>query len=114
MTRNYDQEFGPDGIYAWPGCLDVAGRFIEAAPYAESGPDCLDDYFFYEYLDCLDAELFDEHPEKEALELVEAAAKSRQELFRDARNWPLPYLVTSAMYHILSTKAERIHKINGF
>ena len=55
-----------------------------------------------------------EEAQKLAEELAEEAAKSRQELFRDARNWPLPYLVTSAVYHILSTKAERIYIINGF
>ena len=111
MTKNYDQEFGPGGIYAWPGCLDVAERFIESVPYAKSGPDYLDDDFFYEYLDFLDAELFDEHPEEEALKLAKAAAKARQELFRDARNWPLPYLVASATYKILSARDEGVYMI---
>jgi hypothetical protein len=85
--HQYDQELGPDGVYAWPGCRDVAKKFIEAALYAKSSADSLNDYFFYEYLDCLDADLFDQYPYEEALELVEAAAKSRQELFKEARNW---------------------------
>ena len=91
--------------------LEVAERFIEAAPYATSGPDCLTDYFFYEYLDCIDAPLFYEYPEEEALELAEAAAKARQELFKDARDWPLPCLVASAVYKMLSTEGEEIHMI---
>ena len=111
MIRDYDQEFGPDGMYAWPACLDVAERFIESVPYAKSSPDYLDDDFFYEYQDFLDAELFDEHPEEEAEKLAKAAAKGRQELFKDAINWPLPYLVASATYKILSAKDEGVYMI---
>ena len=111
MTKNYDQEFGPNGIYGWPACLDIAERLLEAAPYAESSADCLNDDFFSEYLDYLDKHLFEDYPEEEAYELAEAARKSRQELFKDATKWPLPYLVASAIYKILSTEAERIHMI---
>ena len=109
MTRDYDHEFGPDGMYAWPACPDVAERFVEAAPYAKSGPDCLNDDFFYDYLDCLDAHLFLNYPSEEAEELAEEASKGRQELFRDARNWPLPYLVASATYKMLSTRPQRVN-----
>ena len=109
MTRNYDYEFGQEGTFAWPSDLDVAERFIEAAPYTKSSPDCLDDYFFYEDLDHLDNHIFYEYPEEEALELAEAAAKTRQELFKDAVNWPLPYLVMSATYKILSAKDEGVY-----
>ena len=113
MTKNYDQEFGPNGIYGWPACLDIAERLLEAAPYAESSADCLNDDFFSEYLDYLDKHLFEDYPEEEAYELAEAARKSRQELFKDATKWPLPYLVASAIYKILSTEAERIHIIDN-
>ncbi len=109
--EDYNHEFGPEGTFAWPSDLDVAERFIEAAPYAKSGPDCLTDYFFYEYLDCIDAPLFYEYPEEEALQLAEAAAKARQELFKDARDWPLPCLVASAVYKMLSAETEQIHMI---
>ena len=115
MTKNYDQEFGPGGIYAWPGCLDVAERFIESVPYAKSSPDYLNDDFFYEYLDCLDAHFFRHYQGEEGQELAEElaaeAAKARQELFRDARNWPLPYLVASATYKILSARDEGVYMI---
>ena len=108
MTRDYDHEFGPDGTSAWPACPDVAEKLVEAAPYAKSGPDCLNDDFFYDYLDCLDKHLFLNYPEEEAEKLAEEAAKGRQELFRDARNWPLPYLVASATYKMLSTRPHGI------
>ena len=100
MIKDYDKEFGPGGWYAWPADVDVAGRFLTAAPYAKSSAECLDDDFFYEYLNCLDGYLFSEYPPDEAAELAEALAKSRQELFKDAKSWPLPCLVASAMYKI--------------
>ena len=112
MTKDYDQEFGPGGPYYWPADLDVAGRLLEAAPYEKSSADCLDDDFFSEYLDHLDHHFFEDFPEDEAYELAEAARKSRQELFKDATDWPLPCLVASAVYHILSTEAEQIHMIS--
>lgn len=112
MTRNYDYEFGPEGTFAWPGCLEVAGRLLDAAPYEKSSADCLDHNFFYEDLDHLDNHIFEEYPEEEAYELAEAAKKSRQELFKDARDWPLPCLVASAVYKILSTEGEEIHMIS--
>ena len=96
-----------------PACLDVAEMFIKAAPYAKSGPDCLNDDFFYGYLDCLDAHFLLNYPAEEVEELAEAAAKARQELFRDARNWPLPYLVTSAVYHILSARDEGVYMLTS-
>ena len=112
MIKDYDKEFGPGGWYAWPADVDVAGRFLEAAPYSKSSAECLDDDFFGDYLDCLDAHLFYNYPEEEAAELAEAEAKSRQELLKDAKNWPLPYLVASAVYKILST--QEIHKSSDF
>ena len=89
--------------------------FIKAAPYAKSSPDYLDDDFFYEYLDCLDAHFFRDYQGEEGQELAEElaaeAAKARQELFKDARNWPLPYLVASATYKILSARDEGVYMI---
>ena len=113
MIKDYDQEFGPGGVFTWPSSIDVAERFIEAALYTKSSAECLDNDFFYRYLNCLDKHLFDEYPEDEADELVEAAAKSREELFKEAKNWPLLYLVASSIYKILSIKAERIHMISS-
>ena len=111
MTIDYDKDFGPNGRYAWPADVDVAERFIEAASSATSGPDCLNDDFFDWYLSHLDEHFFEDYPEEEAYELKEAAVKGRQELFKDAKNWGLPYLVTSAVYYIFSTKAEKIGAI---
>ena len=112
MTKNYDYEFGPGGIHEWPADLDVAEKLLQAAPYEKSSADCLDDDFFSEYLAHLDKHLFEDFPEDEAYELAEAAVKARQELFKDAVNWPLPYLVASAVYKMLSTEGEEIHMIS--
>ena len=118
MTKNYNKEFGPDGLFAWPACTDVAERFLEAAPFAKSGPDCLNDEFFYDdYDDCegprinsLDSYIFlncpDDYPYEMAVEFAEAAAKEREQLFKEARSLPLPYLVASATYKILSREPE--------
>ena len=111
MTIDYDKEFGPNGIYKWPANLDIAERLVKVTPEAKSSADCLDDDFFYRSLGPLDGYLFDEYPEEEALELAESAAKSRKELFKDAKNWPLPCLVTSAVYKMLSTEAEQRYSI---
>ena len=111
MNKNYDQEFGPGSAYEWPASRDIAERLIETALYRKSSLDCLNDYFFSESLDFLDAHLFEEHQEDKALELAEAAAKARQELFKEAMEWPLNYLVTSAIYKMLSTEAERIRDL---
>ena len=97
MNKNYDQEFGLGGAYAWPSDLDVAEGLIRAAPTEKSSADCLNDYFFYNFLGSY---------EDEDEDLAEATAKSRQELFKDAKNWPLPYLVASAVYEILSKDTE--------
>ena len=97
---NYDQRYG---VYRWPTCLDVAKKFLKAAVYANSTAECLDDYFFFEYLDSLDQDLFYDNPEDEALELIEAASKSRQNLFKEAKKWSLDDLVASAIYFVLST-----------
>ncbi len=113
MTKNYDQQFGPGKVNKWPASLDIAERFLEAAPYAKSSADCLNNYFFSEYLDHLDRHFFDEFPEQEAHKLVEEARKHRQELFEEAKMWPLPCLVASAVYHILSTETEQIHMISN-
>ena len=114
MTKNYDKEFGPDGLFAWPACTDVAERFLKAAPFAKSGPDCLNDEFFYDdYDDCegprinsLDSYIFLNCPDELAVEFAEAAAKEREQLFQEAISWPLPYLVASATYKILSVEPE--------
>ena len=101
MNQNCDQEFGPGGAYAWPGDLSMAIAFLQAALWKRSSADCLNDYFFYTLLGSYES-LHDE-------DLAETTAKSSQELFKDARNWPLPYLVASAVYKILSINAEKIH-----
>ena len=87
--------------------LDVAETFIEVAPYKKSSFHCLNDDFFYESLDHLDQHLFDELPRDEAEDLAEAASKSRQELFKEARYWPWPYLIASAVYKIFSTEGDK-------
>jgi hypothetical protein len=97
MNKNYDQEFGPGGAYAWPSDMDVAKALIRVAPGEKSSADCLTDDFFYDFLRSY---------EEEDLDLAEATAKSRQELFKDAKNWPLPYLVASAVYEIVSKGTE--------
>ena len=115
MTIDYEKDFGPNGRYAWPGCLEVADRFLEAALSTKSGPDCLDDGFFLGgYLAHIDEHFFEDYPGKEAYELAEASAKSRQELFKDAKNWPLPCLVASAVYEILSAEAEQRDSISQY
>jgi hypothetical protein len=106
MNNNYDQEFGPGGAYAWPADLDVAKAFIRVAPTEKSSADCLTDYFFSHMLG------FDQEydglgfNEDEVYDLVEAKVTSTQELFHDAKNWPLPYLVGSAVYYIVSKDTE--------
>jgi hypothetical protein len=117
MTIDYNQEFGPNGRYRWPGCLEVAEGLIKVAPCKESSSDCFTEDFFFDHLN---QELFNQYPEdtinyidEEADELIEAAVKERQELFKDAKNWTLPCLVTSAVYYIFSTNAVQIHKISG-
>ena len=100
LNKNYDQEFGPGGAYAWPSDMHVAEALIRAAPTAKSSANCLSDYFFYQFLGS-DQDEFLGFDEDEAFDLAEATAKSRQELFKDAKNWPLPYLVASAVYEIL-------------
>ena len=83
----YDRLFADGGVYAWPADpdVDVAERFLEFAPGEKSSWDCLNDEFF-ENLNYLDQYLFDELPEDEAEELTKTAAKSRQELFKEAIN----------------------------
>ena len=100
----YDKQFGLDGMYAWPADLDVAERLIDIAPDAKSSFDCLNDGFFYEDPDHHDRYFFDDYSVDEAKELAKIAAKSRQELFKEARYWPLSYLVASAVYKIFSTE----------
>ena len=107
MTIDYNQEFGPNGRYSWPGCIDIAEGLIKVAPCKKSSSDCLTEAFFFEYLN---QEIFDQYPEEE---LQEIAVKERQELFKDARDWSLDNLVTSAVYYRFSTNAERIIRISG-
>ena len=113
MNQNYDDIFGPGGPYAWPADLDVAKGFLRAAPGEKSSADCLNDWFFSHMLgfdqeyDGLD---FDK---EEIADLVEAKIRSTQELFHDAKNWPLPYLVGSAIYHIFSINAEEIYMVSN-
>ncbi len=108
MTRDLAQEAFTVGRLAW---MWQEGS-LKPPPYEKSSADCLDDDFFYEYLNHLDDHIFEEYPEKEAYELAEATAKSRQKLFKDARDWPLPYLVASAVYKMLSTEGKQIHMIS--
>ena len=123
MIEGCDSEFGPEGVFAWPACPEVAEMFLEVAPYAKSGPDCLNDNFFYDDYDdlegprinSLDSYIFlncpDDYPYEVAVEFAEAAAKDREELFKDARSWPLPYLVASATHKILSVEPEVVRMI---
>lgn len=114
MTKKYDHYFAPNSRYSWPASLKIAIRLIEAAPYAESTAECLNDFFFDEYLSHLDRHLFEDYPDDEAYELQRAAVKERRELFKEARGWPLDTLVASAVYKILSTEGKRIHVISRF
>ena len=96
---HFDKEFGPGGAYAWPGDLSMARALIETVIWGKSSADCLGDYFLYW--------LFGPYDFNEDEELAESIGKLReeaQELFKDARNWPLPYLVASAVYEIVSRK----------
>jgi hypothetical protein len=115
MTIDYDQEFGPSGRYPWPGYIDIAEGVIKVAvaPCKKSSSDCLTQYFFERCLADLEEKLLEDYPEEEASELKEAALRERQELFKDARGWPLSCLVTSAVYYIFSTDAERVYMISG-
>ena len=104
MAIDCHKEFGPNGRYPWPGCLDVADKVIIRAPYAKSSSDCLTEEFFDRCLDRFENELLEEYPKEEVYEMKRAAVKEKQELFKDVRGWPLPCLVTSAMHYRLSTK----------
>ena len=111
MNQNYDDIFGPGGAYAWPADLDVAKDFIRAAPGEKSSADCLNDWFFSHMLG-FDQEYDGLDFDKEEIDdLVEAKITSTQQLFHDAKNWPLPYLVASAVYYIVSENTEEIHMI---
>jgi hypothetical protein len=110
MNKNYDQEFGPGGTYAWPSDLSVAKGLIEVAPTEKSSGDCLSNYFFHRFLGSEHDEFLAFY-EDEARTSAEAKARSRQELCKDARNWPLPYLVTSAVYKILSKNTEMSYNV---
>jgi hypothetical protein len=110
INKNYNQEFGPGGAYTWPSDQSVAMAFIEAVPWAKSSSDCLNEYFFYEilgYKQNLD-QFLDSDNEDQDQALEEAEAYTQQQMFQHARSWPLPYLVTSAVYEILS-KDARMH-----
>jgi hypothetical protein len=112
MMIDYDQKYGPNGQYPWPSCPEVAERFIEAALYAKSSHECLDNDFFFDYLDQLDDHLFYDYPEDEARKMIKANAKSRQQLFKEARKWPLDTLIASATYKICSTKPEGMYMLS--
>ena len=113
MAKNYDHYFGPNSRYSWPGCIDIAEGLIKVAPCKKSSSDCLTEDFFEECLANLEKELFENYPYDEALELKEAALKERQELFKNARDWSLSCLVTSAVYYRFSTNAEKTYRISG-
>ena len=106
MNKNYDQEFGPKGAYAWPSDVDVAEGLVRVAPTQKSSADCLNDDFFSHTLG------FDQEydglglNEDEIDNLVEAKITSTQQLFKDVKNWPFPSLVASAVYEILSKDTE--------
>ena len=111
MNKNYDQEFGPGGAYAWPGDPSTAMALIETVMWEKSSADCLGDYFLYMVLGSYDSDCYDSDEEED---LAESIGKSRQELrevFKDAKNWPLPYLVASAVYELVSKDPE-ILRIN--
>ena len=112
MNNTYEQEFGPGGAYTWPGDLDVAKEFIRAVPGEKSSANCLTDQFFSSMFDSYYEE-YEElgFNEDEIWDLADAKVTSTQELFHDAKNWPLPYLVGSAVYYIFSENTEQIHMI---
>lgn len=110
MTIDYDQEFEPNGMYSWPGCVDVAEGFIKVAPCEKFSPDCFTEDFFDWCLDRLEEDLLEDYLEEEVYEMKKAAVKERQELFKEVKTWTL---VASAVYKILSTEAERLYIISG-
>ena len=113
INQNYDDIFGPAGAYAWPSDLDLAKEFIRVVSGEKSSADCLNDYFLSSLFDSY----YEEYEglgfnENEVWDLADAKVKYTQELFNDAKSWPLPYLVASAVYSILSINTEQIHMIS--
>ena len=107
MTKNSVR----GGAYAWPGDPSTAMALIETVMWEKSSADCLGDYFLYMVLGSYDSNCYDSDEEED---LAESIGKSRQELrevFKDAKNWPLPYLVASAVYELVSKDPE-IFRIN--
>ena len=100
MTKNYDQDFGPGGVYAWPGNLEEAEKVTERAPEAESSSYLLNDRFISLYSG--DAQWLG----KEGAKLLRVAEAERRKLFKDAMDWPMPCLVTSAVYFTLSRDVD--------
>ena len=105
---DYDKIFGPHGERGWPGDVDEAKSFIDKVHSATSSSQCFeDDDFIHPYK--LEEELWPETREE-----ARAREEKRQELFNDAKDWPLASVVTSAVYKILTDKTERFGSVDNF
>lgn len=85
-----DQDFGVGAPYAWPGCAFEAEQLLRVCVESKSSSEALDCEFFL--CDDYDSDIID---------------LDRQERFKRAKEWPLPYLVTSAIFHILAEADAR-------
>ena len=74
-----DNQFGRGAPYAFPGDIQEAGKFLTLCTFIESSSECLEREFY----------------EEEDTEDV-------RECFKNATEWPRPYLVASAAYHFLA------------
>ena len=86
-----DKEFGTGGPYAWPGNFEEADEFLDVCTLIESSGECLE-FEFYE----------------------EEDAEDVRERFKGVTEWPLPYLVASAVYCFLAWRnrmGERIWNV---
>lgn len=82
-----DKEFGKGAPFWWPGYLHEADRLLCCCCQCESSVECLDREEFIGNDEDMDI------PDEDG-----------EERFKAARDWPLPYLVASAMYRVLAEK----------
>ena len=105
-----DKEFGPGGLYPWPGNLQEATQVMDYALHVASSSICIDDdLFFVDHADdgWLSQEYWDTEEEyDQEWEMLWAAESEREKLFKDAMDWPMPCLVTSAIYFTLSRDVD--------
>ena len=106
--NNYDKTYGPQGSKGWRGDVGEARNFLKKALGAESTSECLEDEdFIHPYKS--EEELWPETREE-----AWAREEKRQELFNDAKEWPLVSVVCSAVYKILTDKIERFGFVGNF